>query len=68
MDRHRDSGAAGLLRDAVAGDRVMLTGLVKKPELNGVRGTVEPKARWKGDRVAVRCLLPPPRTRTLTRT
>ena len=37
-----------------SGDTVVLVGIVKKPELNGTRGTVMPLSGWKGDRVGVR--------------
>jgi tetratricopeptide (TPR) repeat protein len=52
-------------RAAGPGDEVELTGLVKKPELNGLRGTVGPRSEWTGDRVTVRVDTRPPQQLSL---
>eukprot|EP00036_Acanthoecidae_sp_10tr_P012342 CAMPEP_0206292348 /NCGR_PEP_ID=MMETSP0106_2-20121207/3581_1 /ASSEMBLY_ACC=CAM_ASM_000206 /TAXON_ID=81532 /ORGANISM="Acanthoeca-like sp., Strain 10tr" /LENGTH=1449 /DNA_ID=CAMNT_0053722921 /DNA_START=202 /DNA_END=4548 /DNA_ORIENTATION=- len=44
------------------GDAITLSGLAKKPELNGVLAVVLPKAKWKGERVGIRLATQPFKT------
>jgi hypothetical protein len=41
-------------RQPAAGDTVVLSGLTKRPDLNGTTATVELESKWKEGRVAVR--------------